>query len=613
MPQPTVHRPSSQTSQPTGATADQSGPRPQRLALTLALTSLMGALAGCQSLPPHASVPAAPSTPLTATTLTEPPHSGRSQADAETGAITGWPACAPACPEINDGVGLPGHMARQAWPPEPGAAATGRAAPDLYHRLRAGFALPALQGVAAERQAQERARYQRMNGHLAAVFGRSRAYLYDIVEAVEREGLPLELALLPAVESAFNVQARSWASADGLWQFIAPTARRFGLQVHHFQDDRRHVREATRGALAYLKTLSQRYQGDMHLALAAYNTGEGNVDKALARARAQGLEGRYDQLRLAQETLDYVPRLMALAELVAEAVDGSGPSAKGWPALANAPYFVGVPIARDIDVQLAAQWAGLSLEAFKALNPSHKRPVIVAAANAEVLVPVEREASFIAAMQRHSGPRASWTAVTLPRRMAPEALAQQFGGSAEQLRAVNNIPRLHLVSAGSTVLVPRGQAAPDIPAEAAASAHFATLPALQTIQLPHKKRDSWPQWAQRAGVSPRQLRSWNPRPLAPTRHQVRLQVPIDVAERLAAQPTAAMTSTTPTQRVAAAATPAAGLRNKAQGSASKQRTATLPAARPTAKVQAHVSKRPARAQAKPVEQDKKTGRGGRWA
>lgn len=296
---------------------------------------------------------------------------------------------APAAP--TDGTPTPTSLTSSAAPPAPPA--------DLWGRLRRGMRLTEPGGEAGQRVAQQERWYRQNATHMQRTFTRARLYLYDIVEAVERDGMPLEIALLPAVESAFIPEARSHAAAEGLWQFIAPTARRFDLKLHLFQDDRRSVRAATQAALRYLGELQARYGRDYQLALAAYNCGEGCIDKAVRRAKAQGLPGRFEDLKLNSETADYVPRLLGLARVVAQAVDADARAAASLPAMANAPYFVAVPMTRDMDVKLAAELAGLSIADFRALNPQHKRPVIVAAASAEVLPPVEREARFREALE----------------------------------------------------------------------------------------------------------------------------------------------------------------------------------------------------------------------
>ena len=164
---------------------------------------------------------------------------------------------------------------------------------------------------------------------------RGSRYLFHIVEEVERRGLPTELALLPFIESAFNPQAMSSAKASGMWQFIPSTGKHFELTQNIFRDDRRDVLASTRAALDYLEKLHGMF-GDWHLALAAYNWGEGSVQRAIARNEREGLPTDYLSLRMPLETQHYVPKLQAVKNIIAR------PQQFGLalPPLENHPYFL---------------------------------------------------------------------------------------------------------------------------------------------------------------------------------------------------------------------------------------------------------------------------------
>src|SRR5574343_471205 len=180
-----------------------------------------------------------------------------------------------------------------------------------------------------------------------------------IVEELERRNLPLELALLPFIESAFNPQAVSRAKAAGMWQFMPATGRHFDLKQNAFRDDRRDVLASTRAALDYLQKLYNMF-GDWHLALAAYNWGEGSVGRAIARNQKQGLGTSYVDLTMPAETRMYVPKLQAVKNLV------SAPQSYGatLPVIENHPYFQTVTLTRDIDVALAARLAEVDEDDF---------------------------------------------------------------------------------------------------------------------------------------------------------------------------------------------------------------------------------------------------------
>ena len=410
-------------------------------------------------------------------------------------------------------------------PPAERSNTTPRKTMDLWQRIRMGLKVPLPSGEAAQRVARHERWYVENPAHLQRTFARARLYMFDIVEAVEKEGLPMEVALLPAVESAFIPMARSSAAAEGLWQFIAPTGRRFNLKQHMFSDERRNVRAATQAAMRYLKELQLRYDGDFQLALAAYNCGEGCIDSHVRRAKARGLPGRFEDLELNNETANYVPRLLALAKLVSAAVDSENMAGITLPAMVNAPYFVATPIHRDMDVKLAAKFAGMPLDAFMALNPQHKKPVIVVATNAEVLVPVDRAAGFQEAVANYRGALSSWTTVKIAQRSSIQKLAQTHGANAEAIRVVNNIPKAHLVVAGSTLLVPKNSVFNDISMTSVESAVLLTTPEMVLRKLAVRKNEGWPSLAKRLGVELAQLRAWNPTIKSLRRGTIQLRLP----------------------------------------------------------------------------------------
>jgi membrane-bound lytic murein transglycosylase D len=185
---------------------------------------------------------------------------------------------------------------------------------DLWERIRRGFAMPDLEGDLVRDREQW---YATRPDYIFRMTERSRKYLFHIVEELERRNMPTELALLPFIESAFNPQAVSSAKAAGMWQFMPATGRYFELKQNVFRDDRRDVLESTRAALDYLQKLHGMF-GDWHLALAAYNWGEGSVSRAQARNKASGLGLSYPDLNMPMETRFYVPKLQAVKNIVAQ-------------------------------------------------------------------------------------------------------------------------------------------------------------------------------------------------------------------------------------------------------------------------------------------------------
>lgn len=320
---------------------------------------------------------------------------------------------------------------------------------DLWERVRGGFALPDLDTDLVRKWEQW---YARDPAYVQRMTERGGRYLFHIVEEVQRRELPLELALLPFIESAFNPQAKSRAAASGMWQFMPGTGKDFELRQNLFRDDRRDVLASTRAALDYLQRLHGMF-GDWQLALAAYNWGQGNVMRAIERNRRAGKDTDYLALypRMPVETREYVPKLQAVKNIVLR------PEAFGLALqpLQNHPFFLSVPIERDIDVELAAQLAGLQLEEFQQLNPQMNKPVILAAGTPQVLLPYDNANLFLRTLEEHRGPTASWTAWVAPKTLKPADAAKLAGTTEAQLREVNRIPPRMLVKAGSTLLVPR--------------------------------------------------------------------------------------------------------------------------------------------------------------
>ena len=376
---------------------------------------------------------------------------------------------------------------------------------DIWERIRRGFAMPDLDNDLVRNREQW---YASRPDYMLRMTERSRPYLFHIVEELERRKMPTELALLPFIESAFNPQAVSSAKAAGMWQFMPATGKYFDLKQNLFRDERRDVLESTRAALDYLQKLYTMF-GDWHLALAAYNWGEGSVGRALARNKAQGLPLTYSDLRMPDETRFYVPKLQAVKNIVAQ------PEAFNTqlPLIQNHPFFKSVAIERDIDVAVAAKLANVSLEDFKALNPAMNRPVILAAGTPQILLPWDNATVFEKNLQARPERRlSSWTAWQAPRTMGAEEVAKQVGMSAEQLRSVNGIPARMLVKAGSTLLVQRqGKLDNDVTEHLADNAQLQLAPevVLRKIMIKARAGDTLSRLASRHGVSAANVADWN--------------------------------------------------------------------------------------------------------
>jgi membrane-bound lytic murein transglycosylase D len=249
--------------------------------------------------------------------------------------------------------------------------------------------------------------------------------------------------------------------------------------------------------------------GDWQLALAAYNWGEGSVGRAIARNKAAGLGVTYSDLNMPMETRMYVPKLQAVKNLVA-----SPETFKvKLPPIGNHPFFETVVIRRDIDVALAAKLAEVSVEDFKALNPSIHRPVILAAGTPQILLPWDNVEVFQRNLEAYGGSRlASWTAWVAPSTMKPVDAARRVGMAEDDFRNINSIPPRMLIKAGSTLLVTRSsQFDGDVTSSVADNGQMSLAPdaVLKRSVVQARSGDTVASLAQRVGVSAASLAEWN--------------------------------------------------------------------------------------------------------
>mgnify|MGYP000293574134 FL=1 len=376
---------------------------------------------------------------------------------------------------------------------------------DLWERIRRGYTMPDLDNELVNDRTQW---YSNKPDYLQRMGERSSKYLYHIVEELEQRNMPTELALLPFIESAFNPQAVSSARASGMWQFMPATGKSFDLKQNAFRDDRRDVQASTRAALDYLERLYKMF-GDWHLALAAYNWGEGNVGKAIARNQRAGLPTTYADLNMPMETRMYVPKLQAMKNIVGNPTTFN----VSLPNIPNHPYFQSVPLPRDMDVTVAAKLAEISLDDFKALNPSAHRPVLLAAGIPSILLPWDNAEVF----QRNyeasaTGRMATWTAWIAPSTMKVSEAAQKVGMSEADFRSINNIPPHMMIRAGSALLVPRtSQMADDVTARVADNGRLELSPeqVLKRMTVKAGKQDTVASIAKRNNVKPELVAEWN--------------------------------------------------------------------------------------------------------
>ena len=319
--------------------------------------------------------------------------------------------------------------------------------PDVVSGLARTFSLPQPDRREITREADWYARHQK---YLDRVFERAGRYLPYIAAEVRRRGLPTELALLPVVESAYDPFAYSHGRAAGLWQIIPGTGRRFGLKQNWWYDGRRDVVESTRAALDYLEYLHGEFDGDWLLAVAAYNSGEGNVARAIRRNTKAGRPTDFWHLSLPKETRAYVPRLLGLSRVVKD------PSAFGveLPRVADTPYFAEVPLAGQVDLALAADLAGIAVEEVYALNPGFNRWATDPDGPHRLQVPVEAAPRLTEALaSMPAAEQVRWERHKVRSGDTLSGLAKTYRTTPAVIREVNGL-RGDSIRAGSWLMVP---------------------------------------------------------------------------------------------------------------------------------------------------------------
>jgi len=375
---------------------------------------------------------------------------------------------------------------------------------DLWHRLREGFHL---QGHNHPGIRSYLNWYARNQAYLDRVVERARPFLYDIVQEVERRGMPGEIALLPVVESAFQPFAYSAGRAAGIWQFIPATGRHYGLKQNWWYDGRRDVRAATRAALDYLQHLNTLFDGDWLLALAAYNSGEGRVQRAIRANRKKGKPTDFWSLKLPKETRGYVPKLLAISTLI-EAPELYGVRLISIP---NRPQLANVNIGSQIDLALAAELAGLSIEEIYRLNPAYNRWATAPDGPHHLLLPIDKAEAFRNKLaELGTRGRIRWERHHIKPGENLGSIAHRYQTSIALLQEVNQI-RGQWIRAGDSLMIPV--------ATKNLSHYLSEDRRKQTIQNTkrrgHKVRytvrtgDTWWGLSRKHGVTTNKLARWN--------------------------------------------------------------------------------------------------------
>lgn len=318
----------------------------------------------------------------------------------------------------------------------------------IWQRIRVGFSLN--YDIGNPRLDAEFNWYKKHQNYMARVSERSQRYIHYIVEQLEEANLPLELALLPIVESAYDPFAYSHGRASGMWQFIPSTGRHYNLEQNWWYDGRRDIVASTKGAIRYLQSLSKRYKGDWLLALAAYNSGQGTVDRAVRKNKRLGKAVDFWSLDLPKETRSYVPKLLGLAKLV------DNPRRYGinlFP-VDNVPYFSIVDTRSQIDLAQAALMAGVEIDEIYRLNPGFNRWATTPSGPHRLLIPVSREQQFNRALKDYPlEDRLIWKRYTIQSGDVLAVLARRFKTDVKTIKEINGLKNSR-IRAGKSLMIP---------------------------------------------------------------------------------------------------------------------------------------------------------------
>ena len=286
--------------------------------------------------------------------------------------------------------------------------------------------------------------------YLASISKRAQPFLYLVVSEVENERLPIEIALLPIVESDYYPFSYSHGTATGIWQFIPSTGRMYGLEEDWWHEDRRDVLASTKAALHYLKDLNQMFEGDWLLSIAAYNAGPGRVQRAIDKNIKQGKKTDYWSLDLPKETEKYVPKLLAIAKVLKDPARYN----QKLLSIENKPYLEPIKLESQFDLALIAQWTNLSIDEIYSFNPGLKRWATPEALPYTILLPIDVVGDFKEVLSNQKNrPKLSWTRYKVKEGDSLGVIAQNFNTTIHQIQSVNEI-KGNLIRANSYLIVP---------------------------------------------------------------------------------------------------------------------------------------------------------------
>ena len=293
--------------------------------------------------------------------------------------------------------------------------------------------------------------YSQRPEYMERMLKRSERYLYHVANEVRKRNMPMEIALLPMIESAYNPIAKSNKKAVGLWQFISSTRKIYNLKQNWWIDDRKSVVNATDAALNYLEKLYKDF-GTWEHALAAYNAGEGRVGRSIKNNKRRKRATDYYNLKLPRETRNYVPKLLAIRNIIKD------PSKYNvfLPTIQNTPYFSMVTLPNKIDTELIPKFAEISMEEFQYLNAEYKRPLMSATnVSQSVLLPINAVTQFNINLYSYDKPLASWEVYKPKKGERIKTVAKKFGIDSKLIKQVNRLKGRKTFRRNSIVLLPK--------------------------------------------------------------------------------------------------------------------------------------------------------------
>ncbi len=374
--------------------------------------------------------------------------------------------------------------------------------PDIWARIRAGFAMRPLDSPLVDQEVQW---FVNNPEYMRNMMERARLYLYYIADEVQKRKMPMEIALLPAIESAYKPHAYSRARAVGLWQFMPSTGRLYGLKANWWYDGRRDVQASTQAALDYLEKLHDDF-GDWELALAAYNAGEGKIARMMEYNRRHGRPTDYEHLRLKRETQHYVPKLLAMARIVAD------PAKYGIKLadIPNEPYFARVDTESQVDLGVVAKLVDVPVDDLHDINPGYKRWATDPNGPHYLLVPVDKKEALIEGLNNlPERDRVRWSHHRVRRGDTLSQISRHYRIDVAVLKTANNL-RSNMLHIGQDLVIPISSR-PLSPAVVRTAYHSSPRASGRGEPVIHRVRRGETLWsiARRYNVLVRQITKWN--------------------------------------------------------------------------------------------------------